>query len=98
MLVLLVSSRQVSAMMPGSLWARLLIKVPATMRFVLDGEMPSYLAKDLILQIVGILVLLGRRIEGIAGKGKKRARCWLQRSPTVLHIRWLLYFTLNSGS
>jgi len=39
---------------------KLLIKVPATMRFVLDGEMPSYLlAKDLILQIIGDISVAG---------------------------------------
>ncbi len=33
---------------------KLLVKVPPTMRFVLDGEMPTYLsAKDLILHIIG---------------------------------------------
>jgi 3-isopropylmalate/(R)-2-methylmalate dehydratase large subunit len=33
---------------------KLLLKVPTTLRFVLDGEMPSYLsAKDLILHIIG---------------------------------------------
>ena len=33
---------------------KLLIKVPPTLRFVLDGEMPAYLsAKDLILHIIG---------------------------------------------
>ena len=33
---------------------KLLIKVPQTIRFVLDGEMPAYLsAKDLILHIIG---------------------------------------------
>ncbi len=39
---------------------KLLIKVPATMRFVLDGEMPPYLlAKDLILQIIGDITVSG---------------------------------------
>ena len=39
---------------------KLLIKVPATMRFVLDGEMPDYLlAKDLILQIIGDIGVAG---------------------------------------
>jgi len=69
-------SRQVSAIqMPGSLWALASwIKVPATMRFVLDGEMPSYLlAKDLILQIMGILVLGDVSSNGI---------CWENRSET----------------
>ena len=33
---------------------KLLVKVPQTIRFVLDGEMPAYLsAKDLILHIIG---------------------------------------------
>lgn len=39
---------------------KLLIKVPATMRFVLDGAMPDYLlAKDLILQIIGDIGVAG---------------------------------------
>lgn len=39
---------------------KLLIKVPPTMRFVLDGEMPPYLlAKDLILQIIGEISVAG---------------------------------------
>ncbi|MEY3870823.1 MAG: hypothetical protein RLZZ338_4717 [Cyanobacteriota bacterium] len=39
---------------------KLLIKVPATMRFVLNGEMPKYLlAKDLILQIIGDIGVSG---------------------------------------
>ncbi len=39
---------------------KLLIKVPATMRFVLNGEMPDYLlAKDLILQIIGDISVSG---------------------------------------
>lgn len=39
---------------------KLLIKVPATMRFVLNGELPPYLlAKDLILQIIGDISVAG---------------------------------------
>eukprot|EP00898_Chlorokybus_atmophyticus_P004298 jgi/Chlat1/486/Chrsp103S01090 len=39
---------------------KLLIKVPPTMRFVLDGEMPPYLlAKDLILHIIGEITVSG---------------------------------------
>ena len=39
---------------------KLLIKVPPTMRFILDGEMPPYLlAKDLILQIIGEISVAG---------------------------------------
>ncbi|KAJ4774184.1 hypothetical protein LUZ62_058441 [Rhynchospora pubera] len=39
---------------------KLLLKVPPTMQFVLDGEMPHYLlAKDLILQIIGEITVAG---------------------------------------
>ena len=39
---------------------KLLIKVPETIRFVLDGEMPDYLsAKDLILHIIGEIGIAG---------------------------------------
>ena len=39
---------------------KLLIKVPPTLRFVLDGEMPPYLmAKDLILHIIGEITTAG---------------------------------------
>lgn len=39
---------------------RLLVKVPPTMRFRMDGEMPSYLlAKDLILHIIGEISVAG---------------------------------------
>ena len=35
-------------------------QVPPTLRFVLEGEMPSYLlAKDLILQIIGEITVAG---------------------------------------
>ena len=40
---------------------KLLIKVPPTLRFVLDGQMPSYLmAKDLILHIIGEITVAGK--------------------------------------
>ena len=40
---------------------KLLIKVPPSIRFVLDGEMPSYLlAKDIILQIIGEITVAGK--------------------------------------
>ncbi|KAK7290420.1 hypothetical protein RIF29_04832 [Crotalaria pallida] len=39
---------------------KLLLKVPPTLRFVMDGEMPHYLlAKDLILQIIGEITMAG---------------------------------------
>ncbi|GKV39147.1 hypothetical protein SLEP1_g46957 [Rubroshorea leprosula] len=39
---------------------KLLLKVPPTLRFLMDGEMPHYLlAKDLILQIIGEISVAG---------------------------------------
>ncbi|XAR57609.1 3-isopropylmalate dehydratase [Bertholletia excelsa] len=39
---------------------KVLLKVPPTLRFVMDGEMPDYLlAKDLILQIIGEISVSG---------------------------------------
>ncbi|MGL6282752.1 MAG: aconitase family protein, partial [Microcoleaceae cyanobacterium] len=39
---------------------KLLVKVPATMRFILQGKLPKYLlAKDLILQIIGDIGVAG---------------------------------------
>ncbi|KAG2403177.1 3-isopropylmalate dehydratase large subunit [Vigna angularis] len=39
---------------------KLLLKVPPTLRFVMDGEMPDYLlSKDLILQIIGEIGVAG---------------------------------------
>jgi len=50
---------------------KLLIKVPATMRFVLDGEMPSYLlAKDLILQMIGDIGVAGATYRAMEFAGE----------------------------
>ncbi|XP_060182007.1 3-isopropylmalate dehydratase large subunit, chloroplastic-like [Lycium barbarum] len=39
---------------------KILLKVPQTIRFVLDGEIPNYiLAKDLILQVIGEISMAG---------------------------------------
>jgi 3-isopropylmalate/(R)-2-methylmalate dehydratase large subunit len=49
---------------------KLLIKVPATMRFVFDGEMPNYLlAKDLILQIIGDIGVAGATYRALEFSG-----------------------------
>ena len=43
---------------------KLLIKVPGTLRFVLDGELPPYImAKDLILQIIGDITVDGTLVS-----------------------------------
>ena len=52
----------------GKLW----VKIPPTMRFVFDGEMPSYLmAKDLILHIIGDIGVDGATYKAMefAGEG-----------------------------
>eukprot|EP00475_Leptophrys_vorax_P033694 TRINITY_DN5338_c0_g1_i1.p1 TRINITY_DN5338_c0_g1~~TRINITY_DN5338_c0_g1_i1.p1 ORF type:complete len:519 (-),score=9.54 TRINITY_DN5338_c0_g1_i1:208-1764(-) len=47
-----------------------LLKVPATLRFVLDGEMPPYLmAKDLILQIIGEIGVAGGTYRALEFSG-----------------------------
>lgn len=48
---------------------KLLIKVPQTIRFVLDGQMPSYLmAKDLILHIIGEIGVAGMATSQMLSK------------------------------
>ena len=44
------------------------LQVPATLRFVLDGEMPPYLlAKDLILHIIGEIGVAGATYRCLLG-------------------------------
>jgi len=49
---------------------KLLIKVPPTMRFVMDGQMPEWLhAKDLILQIIGEISVSGATYKAMEFTG-----------------------------
>jgi 3-isopropylmalate/(R)-2-methylmalate dehydratase large subunit len=49
---------------------KLLVKVPATMKFVFDGEMPPYLlAKDLILQVIGDISVSGANYRALQLEG-----------------------------
>ncbi|GMH42449.1 hypothetical protein BSKO_10368 [Bryopsis sp. KO-2023] len=49
---------------------KLLLKVPPTMKFVLDGEMPPYLlAKDLILHIIGEITVAGATYRAMEFSG-----------------------------
>eukprot|EP00775_Hariotina_reticulata_P004871 gene4871-5116_t len=49
---------------------KLLIKVPPTMRFVMDGVMPEYMqAKDLILQIIGEIGVAGATYKAMEFTG-----------------------------
>ncbi|KAI5386250.1 hypothetical protein KIW84_072699 [Lathyrus oleraceus] len=52
---------------------KLLLKMPPTLRFVLDGGMPSYsLEKDLILQIIGEILVAGATYKSMEFVGNRR--------------------------
>jgi len=66
---------------------KLLIKVPATMRFVLDGEMPPYLlAKDLILQIIGDIGVAGATYRAMEFVGETLARLTMEERMTLCNM------------
>lgn len=66
---------------------KLLIKVPATMRFVLDGEMPSYLtAKDLILQIIGDITVAGANYRTMEFAGEAIAKMTMEERMTLCNM------------
>lgn len=51
---------------------KLLLKMPPTLRFVLDGGMPSYLfEKDLILQIIGEILVAGATYKSMEFVGNR---------------------------
>lgn len=66
---------------------KLLIKVPATMRFVLDGEMPNYLlAKDLILQIIGDISVAGANYRTMEFTGETVSRMTMEDRMTLCNM------------
>jgi 3-isopropylmalate/(R)-2-methylmalate dehydratase large subunit len=66
---------------------KLLIKVPATMRFVLDGEMPKYLlAKDLILQIIGDIGVAGATYRAMEFAGSAIAHLSMEDRMTLCNM------------
>nr|WP_285964106.1 3-isopropylmalate dehydratase large subunit [Oscillatoria laete-virens] len=66
---------------------KLLIKVPATMRFVLDGEMPDYLlAKDLILQIIGDITVAGANYRTMEFAGEAVRRMTMEERMTLCNM------------
>ncbi|KAF9609860.1 hypothetical protein IFM89_018845, partial [Coptis chinensis] len=73
---------------------KLLLKVPPTLRFVMDGEMPSYLlAKDLILQIIGEISVAGATYKSMEFVGStveslsKLSYIFAYMSTTVFHAK-----------
>jgi len=66
---------------------KLLIKVPATMRFVLAGEMPDYLlAKDLILQIIGDIGVAGATYRTMEFAGETVEQLTMEERMTLCNM------------
>ncbi|HIK09896.1 MAG TPA: 3-isopropylmalate dehydratase large subunit [Oscillatoriaceae cyanobacterium M33_DOE_052] len=66
---------------------KLLIKVPATMQFILDGEMPDYLlAKDLILQIIGDITVSGANYRTMEFAGEAVAQMTMEERMVLCNM------------
>ncbi|EFJ16666.1 hypothetical protein SELMODRAFT_268577 [Selaginella moellendorffii] len=66
---------------------KILLKVPGTLRFVLDGEMPSYLlAKDLILQIIGEITVSGATYKSMEFVGTAVERMTMEDRMTLCNM------------
>jgi 3-isopropylmalate/(R)-2-methylmalate dehydratase large subunit len=66
---------------------KLLIKVPATLRFVLDGQMPPYLmAKDLILHIIGEITTSGATYRAMEFSGEAIEAMTMEERMTICNM------------
>ncbi|KAL7618054.1 3-isopropylmalate dehydratase large subunit, chloroplastic [Lactuca sativa] len=66
---------------------KLLLKVPPTLRFVLDGEMPNYLlAKDLILQIIGEISVSGATYKAMEFVGSTVESLTMEERMTLCNM------------
>ncbi|DBA99079.1 TPA: 3-isopropylmalate dehydratase large subunit, chloroplastic [Trebouxia sp. C0004] len=66
---------------------KLLIKVPPSIRFILDGEMPPYLlAKDLILQIIGEITVAGGTYKAMEFSGDAIAAMSMEERMTICNM------------
>jgi len=66
---------------------KLLLKVPATMRFVFDGEIPPYvLAKDLILHVIGDIGVDGATYRAMEFAGEAIMRLSMEERMTVCNM------------
>nr|WP_019498176.1 3-isopropylmalate dehydratase large subunit [Pseudanabaena sp. PCC 6802] len=66
---------------------KLLLKVPASMRFVFNGEMPPYLlAKDLILQVIGDIGVSGANYRALQIEGDTIARMTMEERMTLCNM------------
>ncbi len=66
---------------------KLLIKVPPTMRFALNGEMPDYLlAKDLILHIIGEITVSGGTYKAMEFTGSAIESMSMEERMTICNM------------
>uniref|UniRef100_A0A0C9S435 TSA: Wollemia nobilis Ref_Wollemi_Transcript_26301_1769 transcribed RNA sequence n=1 Tax=Wollemia nobilis TaxID=56998 RepID=A0A0C9S435_9CONI len=66
---------------------KLLIKVPPTLRFIMDGEMPHYLlSKDLILQIIGEITVSGGTYRAMEFTGSTVERLTMEDRMTLCNM------------
>ncbi|GFH06248.1 aconitase domain-containing protein, partial [Haematococcus lacustris] len=66
---------------------KLLIKVPPTMRFVMDGQMPEWLqAKDLILQIIGEISVSGATYKAMEFAGSAIEAMTMEDRMTICNM------------
>ncbi len=66
---------------------KLLVKVPATMRFVFDGELPPYvLGKDLILWIIGDISVSGATYRAMEFAGEAIERLTMEERMTLCNM------------
>jgi 3-isopropylmalate/(R)-2-methylmalate dehydratase large subunit len=66
---------------------KLLIKVPPTMRFVMDGSMPNYLlAKDLILHIIGEITVAGATYKAMEFSGSTIQNLSMEERMTICNM------------
>lgn len=66
---------------------KILLKVPPTLRFVMDGEMPDYLlAKDLILQIIGEISVAGATYKAMEFVGSTVESLTMEERMTLCNM------------
>eukprot|EP00891_Asterochloris_glomerata_P000487 jgi/Astpho2/487/Aster-03528 len=66
---------------------KLLVKVPPTLRFVMDGQMPNYLlAKDLILQIIGEITVAGGTYKAMEFTGTAIEAMSMEERMTICNM------------
>jgi len=66
---------------------KLLLKVPASMRFVLEGALPPYLmAKDLILRIIGVIGVDGATYRAMEFSGSCIAAMTMEERMTICNM------------